>query len=85
MPTTRDSNGHIKNAPAAYQIVQAKVGGQLCRILSDGGSGKSYISREHGSKLTPKPISSENSLIGTVNGEMEVTCPIYKLQVKGIG
>jgi len=39
----------------------------------------------HGSKLTPKPISSENSLIGTVNGEMEVTCPIYKLQVKGIG
>ena len=85
MSTTRDSNGHIKNGPAAYQTVQAKVGGQVCRILLDGGSGKSYLSREHGRKLTSKPIRSENRIIGTVNGEMEVTCPIYKLQVKGIG
>ena len=81
----RDSNGHIRNGPAAYQTVQAKIGGQVCRILLDGGSGKSYISREHGRKLASKPIRSENRIIGTVNGEMEVTCPIYELEVKGIG
>ena len=50
----------------------------------DGGRGKSYISREHGRKLTSKPIRSENRIIGTVNGEREVKCPIYELQVKGI-
>ena len=82
---TRDHNGHIQSGPAAYQTVIAKVGGQRCRILLDGGSGKSYISREHGRKIAGNPVRTENRIIGTVNGEKEVKCPVYNLEVAGVG
>ena len=81
----RDLNGHIQSGPAAYQTVIAKVGGQMCRILLDGGSGKSYISREHGRKIAEKPVRIENRIIGTVNGDKEVKCPVYDLEVAGVG
>eukprot|EP00794_Sanderia_malayensis_P006668 gene6668-biopygen5443 len=89
--TTEASNNitdeikHIRNGPVAYQTVKAEVGNEVCRILLDSGSGKSYISREHGRKLKLKPCRKESRVIGTVNGEMEVHCPIYKLEVNGIG
>eukprot|EP00795_Rhopilema_esculentum_P004932 gene4932-21272_t len=82
---TRDHNGHIQSGPAAYQTVIAKVGGQRCRILLDGGSGKSYISREHGRKIAGNPVRTEIRIIGTVNGEKEVKCPVYNLEVAGVG
>ena len=83
--TTTDGIQHIQNGPVAYQTVQAKVGGEICRILLDSGSGKSYISREHSRKLKSKPSRKENRIIGTMNGEMEVNCPIYNLEVNGVG
>ena len=82
---SRDHNGHIQSGPAAYQTVIAKVGSQKCRILLDGGSGKSYISREHGRKIAKKPVRTEIRIIGTVNGEKEVKCPVYNLEVVGVG
>eukprot|EP00794_Sanderia_malayensis_P005776 gene5776-biopygen4690 len=82
---TRDLNGHIQGGPAAYQTVIAIVGGQKCRILLDGGSGKSYISREHGRKIAENPVRTEKQIIGTVNGEKEVKCPVYNLEVAGVG
>eukprot|EP00794_Sanderia_malayensis_P007378 gene7378-biopygen5953 len=82
---TRDLNGHIQGGPAAYQTVIANVGGQKCRILLDGGSGKSYISREHGRKIAENPVRTEKRIIGTVNGEKEVKCPVYNLEVAGVG
>ena len=66
----RDSSGHIRNGPAAYESVQARIGGQACRILLDGGSGKSHICREHGKKLASISIRSENCIIDTVSGEI---------------
>ena len=83
--STTDGVQHIRNGPVAYQTVQAKVGGEICRILLDSGSGKSYISREHSRKLKLKPSRKESRIIGTVNGEMEVNCPIYNLEVNGVG
>ena len=76
---------HIKNGTVAYQTVQAKIGGHQCRILLDSGRGGSYISREQGRKLRVKPARTEQRIIRTVNGEMEVRCPIYNLQVESIG
>eukprot|EP00794_Sanderia_malayensis_P019642 gene19641-biopygen13912 len=83
--TTTEAVGHISHGPAAYQRVVAKIGGQSCRILLDSGSGKSYISREQGRKMHSKPIRKENRTIGTVNGDKEVCCPVYKLEVYGEG
>ena len=76
---------HITNGPVAYQTVQAKIGGILCRALLDSGSGQSYVSREHARKLDIRPCREESRVIGTVNGDMNVQCPIYELEVQGIG
>ena len=83
--TTTEAVGHISNGPAAYQTVVAKIGGHSCRVLLDSGSGKSYISREQGRKVNSKPIRKEKRTIGTVNGDKEVCCPVYKLEVCGEG
>ena len=76
---------HIKSGAVAYQTVQAKIGDHQCRVLLDSGSGGSYISREHGRKLNVRPVRTEHRVIGTVNGDMEVSCPIYKLRVDAVG
>ena len=76
---------HITNGPVAYQTVQAKIGGILCRALLDSGSGQSYVSREHARKLDIRPCREESRVIGTVNRDMNVQCPIYELEVQGIG
>eukprot|EP00112_Aurelia_sp_Birch-Aquarium-sp1_P003203 Seg1357.3 transcript_id=Seg1357.3/GoldUCD/mRNA.D3Y31 product="hypothetical protein" protein_id=Seg1357.3/GoldUCD/D3Y31 len=80
-----DPGMHIKNGTVAYQTVKASIGGQPCRILLDSGSGGSYISREHGRKMQVQPIRKERRTIGAVNGNMEVTCPIYQLVVESLG
>ena len=84
-PSSIDPGMHIRNGTVAYQTVKANIGGQPCRILLDSGSGGSYISREHGRKLQVQPIRNERRTIGTVNGNMEVTCPIYQLVVESLG
>ena len=76
---------HIKSGAVAYQTVQAKIGDHQCRVLLDGGSGGSYISREHRRKLNVRPVRTEHCVIGTVNGDMEVSCPICKLRVDAVG
>ena len=76
---------HISNGPVAYQTVQAKIGGILCRALLDSGSGQSYVSKEHARKLDVKPCREESRVIGTVNGDMQVECPVYELEVQGVG
>ena len=83
--TKTDDIGHNRNGPGAYQPVQAKIDGHLCRILLGTGSGNSYISRELGRRLTTKPCRNEKHIIGTVNGDMDMMCPFYYLEVSGIG
>ena len=36
-------------------------------------------------KMAEKPVRTENRIIGTVNGEKEVKCPVYDLEVAGVG
>jgi len=67
------------------QVAQAKIGGILCRALLDSGSGHSYVSKEHARKLDIKPCREESRVIGTVNGDMNVQCQVYELEVQGIG
>ena len=81
----REPSLHISNGPVAYQTVQAKIGGILCRALLDSGSGQSYVSKEHARKLDVKPCREESRVIGTVNGDMQVQCPVYELEVQGVG
>ena len=75
----------IHKWPVTYQTVQAKIGGILCHALLDSGNGQSYVSREHAGKLDIRPCREESCAIGTVNGDMNVHCPIYELEVQGIG
>ena len=56
----------------------------MCRVL-DSSSGQSYVSIEHARKLDVKPCREESRVIGTVNGDMNVTWPVYELEVQGIG
>lgn len=47
----KESSLHIANGSAAYQTVQSKFGGILCRALLDSGIGQPYVSKEHARKL----------------------------------
>ena len=84
-PLQKESSLHITNDQVAYQMVQAKIGGILCRALLDSGSGQSYVSKEHARKLDVKPCREESRVIGRVNGDMNVQYPVYELEVQGIG
>ena len=84
-PLPKEPSLHITNGPVAYQTVQASIGGILCRALLDSGNGQSYVSKEHARKLDIKPCREESRVIGTVNGDMNVQCPVYELEVQGIG
>ena len=76
---------HIIKGPVAYQTVKADIGGILCLALLDSGSGQSYVSKEHARKLDIKRCREESRVIGTINGDMNVQCPVYALEVQGIG
>ena len=54
-PLQKEPSLHVTHGPVAYQTVQAKIGGILCRALLDSGSGQSYVSKEHAKKLDVKP------------------------------
>ena len=41
-PLQKEPSLHVTPGPVAYQTVQAKIGGILCRALLDSGSGQSY-------------------------------------------
>ena len=81
----KEPSPYITNVPVAYQRVQAKTGGVLHRALLDSGSGQSYVCREHARKLDIKPCREELRLVGTVDGVMNVQCPVYDLKVQAIG
>jgi len=84
-PLQKEPSLHITNGPVAYQTVQAKIGGILCGALLDSGSGQSYVCKEHARKLDIRPCREESRVIGTVNGDMNVQCPVYELEVQVIG
>ena len=83
-PLQKKPSLHITYGPVTYQAVQAKIGGILCRALLDSGSDQSYVSKEHTRKLDVRPCLKESHVIGTVNGDMNVWCPVYELEVQGI-
>ena len=84
-PLQKEPSLHITNDPVAYQMVQANIGGILCCVLLDSGSGQSYVKKEYARKLDVRACQEESCVITTVNGDMNVQCPVYELEVQGIG